>query len=309
MKRTLTLLLAAACLVGPGLGCRKPKTAQRTYSAPVLLATADRLMKEGKFDQARRSLHTIEENLPGSVEFPRAKIMLADSYFFQSSPSYPEAAVEYQSFLNYFPRSPLRDYALYHLALCHYSAIESAERDQAETRKAITAFQALLDEAPGSPYATEARSKITQCWRRLAEHELQVGIFYCNTYWYYGAETRLKGALAAYPDYVDRERTYYYLGEAMRQRTLIPMETEQFLKGFLAKKGKEHFDDLTPDEKKEYIKAFKAFVDERIATFRAEAKDYYQKLVESYPKSEWAARAADRLIDMGTAGVKEHLDS
>jgi outer membrane protein assembly factor BamD len=309
MKRTLTLLLAAACLVGPGLGCRKPKTNEKTYSAPVLLATADRLMKEGKYDQARTSLHAIEENLPGSVEFPRAKIMLADSYFFQSSPSYPEAAVEYQSFLNYFPRSPQRDYALYHLALCHYSAIESAERDQAETRKAITAFQALLDEAPGSPYATEARSKLTQCWRRLAEHELQVGIFYVNTYWYYGAETRLKGALAAYPDYVDRERTYYYLGEAMRQRVLIPMETEQFLKGFLAKKGKEHFEDLTPAEKKEYVEAFKAFVDERIATFRSEAKDYYQKLVESYPKSEWAARAADRLIDMGTTGVKEHLDS
>lgn len=308
MKRTLSLLLAASLVAGLGLGCRKPKTT-KYVTAPKLLATADRLMKEGKFQEARQSLHMIEEDLPGSPEFPRAKLMLGDSYFFQSSPSYPEAAVEYQSFLNYFPRSPMRDYALYHLALCHYSAIESAERDQAETRKAITAFQDLLTESPGSPYAVEAKSKITQCWRRLAEHEVEVGIFYDNTYWYYGAVQRLEYALRTYPDYVDRERAYYYLGEALRQRTLIPMETEQFLKAFLAKKGKEHFDDLTPAERKEYVQAFKAFAKERIDGFRAEAKDYYQKLVESYPHSEWAARAADRLISMGTTGVKESLDS
>jgi len=309
MKRTVALLALAAALAGLGMGCRKPKTAGKGVTAAELLEKADHLMKQGKYDEARRSLRVLEENLPGSAEFPRAKIMLGDSYFFQGSPSYPEAEVEYQSFLNYFPRSEMRDYALYHKALCHFSAIESAERDQAETRKALTSFQQLLAESPGSPYATEAKAKITQCWRRIAEHELQVGIFYVNVFDYPAAERRLKDLLVAYPDYVDRERAYYYLGEALRQRGLAPAEVTQFNKDYLAKVTKGSLNDLTREEGMEYTKEFEAFAKERIEGFRAEAKDYYKKLVESYPRSEWATKASDRLVAMGSAGVKEALDS
>ncbi len=309
MKRTVALLALAAALAGLGMGCRKPKTAGKGVSAAELLGTADRLMKQGKYDEARRSLRVLEENLPGSAEFPRAKIMLGDSYFFQGSPSYPEAEVEYQSFLNYFPRSEMRDYALYHKALCHFSAIESAERDQAETRKALSSFQQLLAESPGSPYATEAKAKITQCWRRIAEHELQVGIFYVNVFDYPAAERRLKDLLVAYPDYVDRERAYYYLGEALRLRTLSPAEMTQFNKDYLAKAHKDSLNELTPDEGKAYTQELQAFATERIDGFRAEAKDYYKKLVESYPRSEWATKASDRLVAMGSTGVKEALDS
>lgn len=309
MKRTVTILALAAALAGLGMGCRKPKTAGNGLTAAQLLHTADIDMKEGKFDEARRNLRILEDNLPGSPEFPQAKLMLGDSFFFQNSPSYPEAEVEYQSFLNYFPRSNMRDYALYHKALCHFSAIESAERDQTETRKALAGFQAVLAEAPGSPYATEAKSKIVQCWRRIAEHELQVGIFYVNIYWYPGAEARLKGLLENYPDYADRERAYYYLGETMRQRTLSPAEVTEFNKAYLARNGKDNFNGMTPADRKAYQKEFEAFSKERVDAFRAEAKNYYQKLVESYPHSEWATRAADRLVAMGTAGVKESLDS
>ena len=42
---------------------------------------------------------------------------------------------------------------------------------------------------------------------------------------------------------------------------------------------------------------------------RQEARSYYQKLVESYPASPWAARASDRLVEMGQTGLREELDS
>ena len=309
MKRILTALTLAATLAGLGLGCRKPKQVDKTISSIVLLATADKQMKQGKFVEARTTLRHLEQYLPGSPEFPKAKLMLGDSYFFQSSPSYPEAEVEYASFLNYFPRHELRDYALYHRALCHFSSIESAERDQSETRKALQGFQQLLAESPGSPYAGETRAKILQCWRRIAEHELIVGVFYVNTYYYPGAETRLKALLETYPDYVDRERAYFYLGEAMRQRLLTDQEVRQFNKDYAAKLGMEDLKTLAGPQLDQYGKDFLAFSLDRIKTFRDEAKSYYQKLVESYPTSIWARRAADRLVTMGTSGVKEELDS
>jgi len=309
MKRILAPLALIATLAGLGLGCRKPKAVDTGVSAVDLMTTADKQMKQGKFNDARITLRHLEQYLPGSVEFPRAKLMLGDSFFFQGSPSYPEAEVEYSSFLNYFPRHELRDYALYHRALCHFSSIESAERDQTETRKALNDFQLLLTESPGSPYAGEARAKIIQCWRRVAEHELVVGIFYVNTYYYPGAERRLKALLETYPDYVDRERAYFFLGEAMRQRLLSSEEIVQFGKDFAAKQQKDDLKDLTKEQIADYNKDFIVFGQERVKVFRAEAKSYYQKLVESYPGTEWARRAADRLITMGTSGVKEELDS
>lgn len=309
MKRILAALSLSLLLAGLGLGCRKPKAVDRTVASAELMATADKQLKQGKFSEARQTLRHLEEYLPGSPEFPKAKLMLGDSFFFQPSPSFPEAEVEYSSFLNYFPRHELRDYALYHRALCHFSSIESAERDQAETRKALDGFQQLLAEAPGSPYAGEARAKILQCWRRIAEHELIVGVFYVNTYFYPGAERRLKALLETYPDYVDRERAYYYLGEAMRQRLLADEELAQFNKEYAAKLQKEDLKDLTKEQILQYGKDFEAYSTEKVKGYRTEARSYYQKLVESYPGSEWARRAADRLVTMGTGGVKEELDS
>jgi outer membrane protein assembly factor BamD len=198
---------------------------------------------------------------------------------------------------------------MYHRALCHFSSIESAERDQTETRKALEGFQQLLAESPGSPYAGETRAKILQCWRRIAEHELIVGVFYVNTYYYPGAERRLKALLETYPDYVDRERAYYYLAEALRQRFLALEEVVQFDKDYAVKLQKENLKDITKEELTQYRKDFAIFSNDRIKGYRTEAKSYYQKLVESYPGSEWARRAADRLITMGTSGVKEELDS
>jgi outer membrane protein assembly factor BamD len=309
MKRILTALSLTLLIAGLGLGCRKPKTADQTTSSAVLMATADKQMKQGKFNEARITLRHLEQYLPGSPEFPKAKLMLGDSFFFQGSPSFPEAEVEYTSFLNYFPRHELRDYALYHRALCHFSSIESAERDQTETRKALEGFQQLLAESPGSPYAGEAKAKVLQCWRRIAEHELVVGVFYVNVYYYPGAERRLKALLETYPDYVDRERAYFYLGEALRQRLLTQEEVSQYEKDYAAKLQKEDLKGLSKEEVDQYGKAFLAFSAERIKGFRDEARSYYQKLVESYPGSEWARRAADRLVTMGTGGVKEDLDS
>jgi outer membrane protein assembly factor BamD len=309
MKRILTVLALTAALAGLGLGCRKPKSVDKSISAAELMTTADKQMKQGKFNEARLTLRHLEQYLPGSAEFPKAKLMLGDSFFFQGSPSYPEAEVEYSSFLNYFPRHELRDYALYHRALCHFCSIESAERDQAETKKALEGFQQLLKESPGSPYARETRAKILQCWRRVAEHELLVGVYYVNCYYYPGAERRLKNLLETYPDYVDRERAYYYLGEALRQRLLVKEDIVLFDKDFAVKLQRADLKDLNKEQIAQYQKEFKAFLDDRVKGYRAEAKNYYRKLVESYPDSEWSRRAADRLITMGSEGVKEELDS
>ncbi len=312
MKAVLKLAIPALtlALLIQGLGCRKAKKVPGPtgVSAAQLLTEGDAFLKRGKWTEGRQKLRVLEENLPGTAEYPTAKLLLADSFFFQGTSSYPEAAVEYQSFLNYFPKHERRPYALYHLALCHYASIESAERDQANTTKAIEAFKVILEEAPGSPYVPEVRNKLVQCWRRIAEHEVLVGIFYVNSYHYEGAERRLKAVLETYPDYLDRERTYFYLGEALRRKYLSTSTIEAFFKAFQAKLGRGESPVLTPEETKAYQKELVEYGNSEIKRYREESKSYYQKLVESYPGTEWARRAHDRLLEMGTV-VKEGLDA
>jgi len=316
MTHARTYLAAAALgalVLGGGLGCHKkaqatpPKVAEG--SAPKLLLDGENLLKHQEWEAGRKTLRVIEERFPSSPEFPRAKLLIADSFFFASTNTYPEALVEYQSFLSYFPRHDRKDYVQYRIALCHYANIENAERDQNSTRRAIEAFRQLVKDNPGSAYAPEAKAKITQCWRRLAESELMVGIFYTKSNHFNGAETRLKLLLETYPDYVDRERAYYFLGEAMRQKLLPPQALEQFQKTFLEKVQKEDMGKLSKAEIAQYQTELKGMERTEIEAYRAEAKSYYQKLVESYPDSTWSLRAKDRLLEMGQTHIKEELDS
>jgi outer membrane protein assembly factor BamD len=302
------LLLLAGILACSGKPTTQPDP-YRTKGAPELLATGEMYMENGKWEEGRKMLRSIEERLPSSKEFPTAKLLIADSFFFGSNTSFPEAMVEYKSYLNYFPRSERRDYALYRIAMCHFATIENAERDQAETRKAMEAFQDLLREAPGSIYAVDSRAKITQCWRRLAESELMVGIYYVNMSYYVPAEARLKTLLETYPDYVDRERAYFFLAEALRKKTVTNELRLVFQRSFLAKVGKDDMARLTSAEQADYVTEFKAYSDDEIGKYRLEARSYYMKLLESYPSSPWSARASDRLVEMGKVGLLEQLDS
>ena len=312
-RSALSIFLPVLLLLGGALACsKKPKTQPDPFkgrTAADLLASGEVYLQNGKWEEGRKMLRNIEERMPSSKEFPTAKLLVAESFFFGSKSSYPEALVEYKSYLNYFPQSERRDYVLYRIALCHYATIENAERDQAETRKAMESFQTLLQEAPGSIYAVDARAKVTQCWRRLAESELMVGIFYVNNFNYGPAERRLKSLLATYPDYVDRERAYFFLAEALHKKGLDPEQAKELQKTFLAKAGKEDMAALSSAEKGQYEVELKALTAGEIAGYQQEARSYYQKLVESYPASPWAARASDRLVEMGQTGLKEELDS
>jgi outer membrane protein assembly factor BamD len=314
-SNTILLSLTLLLLAGGGVGCNKPKTAKTAkddYAGQTpkqLLALGQLYLENGKWEEGRKVLRVIEERHPSSPEFPKAKLLIADSFFFSSTTSYPEALVEYKSFLNYFPRDEMREYALYRIALCHYAAIQSAERDQAETRRALDSFQELMKEAPGSIYAVDAKTKVAQCWLRLAESELLVGIFYVKSYHFTGAEKRIKDLLELYPEYADRERAYFYLGEAMRQKRVGNELLQQWTKDYLAKIGKDDATKFSKEERAAYDKLITANITSERDKYALEAKGYYKKLVESYPASEWATRASDRLVEMGQVGLKEELDS
>jgi outer membrane protein assembly factor BamD (BamD/ComL family) len=86
------------------------------------------------------------------------------------------------------------------------------------TRRAVQAFQQLLAEVPDSPYAPEARARLQEARRRLAEKELEVGLFYFRREEYAAASGRFAMVLREYAGLGLEGEALYYLGEVARTR-------------------------------------------------------------------------------------------
>ncbi|CAM2006144.1 outer membrane protein assembly factor BamD [Acanthopleuribacter pedis] len=220
----LLFLLGAALLITACGGPKKETLADRLQKGDVttqeLFNRATTLFQKRKFVDARRWLRVIETYAPDSKLLPDVKLSIADSYFFDKMATYIEASVEYKSFLTHFPTHPKSDYAQYQYAMCFFTEIESADRDQTSTLTAYTEFKNLIDRYPVSPYAEKAKDKIDLCLLRMAEHEFTVGYYYFRRGRGFekSAESRLKGIINNYEGQYDPEKTYFYLAETLWRR-------------------------------------------------------------------------------------------
>ena len=216
-------LVTAVILVAAFVHCGKhkvtldQKVAQGLITVDELYKEANKLMRKRSFLDARRWYRAIETQAPNSPYFSHAKLGVADSYFFDRTSTKIEASVEYKSFLTHFPTHPKADYAQYQYAMCFFTEIESADRDQTSTWTAYTEFKNLMDRFPGSPYSEKAKEKIDLCLLRLADHEFTVGYYYYRRGRGFerSAESRFKHIINNYEGQFEPLRTYYYLAETL----------------------------------------------------------------------------------------------
>lgn len=198
----------------------RERLANGKVTVDEIYRSANQLMAESKYQDARQWYRVIEANSPNSPYFADTKLRIADSYFFDKMATYIEASVEYKSFLTHFPNHRSADYATYQYAMCFFTEIESADRDQTSTWTAYTEFTNLMDKYPASIYSEKAREKINLCLLRLADHDFIVGYYYYRRGAGYeqSAESRLKQVLNNYEGQYDEQKTYFYLAETLWRR-------------------------------------------------------------------------------------------
>jgi outer membrane protein assembly factor BamD len=186
------------------------------YGEAGLYWRANADFQRGRYADAREKLQALLNQFPGSVLAPEARLGVARTYFEERL--YNEARSEYQKFLQVHPAHERLDEALYHIALASFRQVERVDRDQSMTRRAVQAFQQLLAEVPDSPYAPEARARLQEARRRLAEKELEVGLFYFRREEYAAASGRFAMVLREYAGLGLEGEALYYLGEVARAR-------------------------------------------------------------------------------------------
>ncbi len=195
MKRVIHGLLALALLLLSG--CAWFETRQEK-TATQLAADGMTAYERGKYRDAIESFEKLRDWYPFSKYAALAELKTADSYFHLGE--YDEAMYAYETFERLHPRNEAVPYVIYQIGRCHFDRMESVDRDQTATRKALEAFNRLKQSHPDSPYAEKADAHIQECYRNLAGHEFYVGMFYFKSKHYKTAISRFQSVLDDYPD-------------------------------------------------------------------------------------------------------------
>jgi outer membrane protein assembly factor BamD len=178
-----------------------------------LLNRAEAAMGRKQYDDARKNFQRLINQYPESELVPAARLSVARSYFTERR--YDEARAEYQRFIELFPQHERIDEAHYYMGLSYFKQKDKTDRDQSFSRKAIAEFQTVAGEYKDSQYAGDARAKIVECRRQLAERELYVGKFYFNREAYGAAIKRFEKVLRDYSGAGYDDQALFYLGESL----------------------------------------------------------------------------------------------
>jgi outer membrane protein assembly factor BamD len=93
--------------------------------------------------------------------------------------------------------------------------MRSADRDQSETRAALTEFDVFFQKFPNSSLMPEVKEKWRVARDRLSEHSYRVGLTYYRIRWDPGAIDRFREVLRDDPAYPGRDAVYFYLAESL----------------------------------------------------------------------------------------------
>jgi outer membrane protein assembly factor BamD len=215
----VTLILLCVACAGSRPGYVPPGT---TQPDKFLFDRGTTALQQKRWVAAREYFKTLVDSYTQSTYRPDAKLGIGDSYLGEnSSSSLIEAIGEFRDFLTYWPTNRRADYAQFKLAMAHFQQMRGPQRDQTETKDAITELRAFVERYPTSSLIEEGRAKLREAQDRLSESDYLVGFFYFRSRWYPGAEDRFKSLLKSDPEYTGRDAVYFYLGE-----TLVKLKRE-----------------------------------------------------------------------------------
>lgn len=192
MKKLLitSLIILVACT-----GCFNKK--QGEPLASELAADAMKSFDKEHYREAIDLFNKLRDWYPFDKMAILAEFKIAEAHF--NMKEYDEAILAYREFENLHPRNEAIPYTVYRTGLCYFNRIDSEDRDQNNTRKALGTFRRVVNQYPDSEYAGDAQEKIIACLKSLASHEIYVGRFYYKKKHYKGALNRFQIVLNKYP--------------------------------------------------------------------------------------------------------------
>jgi outer membrane protein assembly factor BamD len=206
MKRLLAMSMAALMLTVSGCSLFKPKDEKPAHE---LAGDGMDAYRDGRYKKAIENFEKLRDWYPFSKYTILADLKIADAYF--ELEEFEDAALAYEEFENLHPRNEAIPYVIYRIGRCYFDRMDTIDRDQSSTKRALETFQRLITRFPDDPYAYKARGHVKECYKSLASHDLYVGKFYFKSRHYKAALNRFLNVINDYPDVGVQQEALRYI--------------------------------------------------------------------------------------------------
>jgi outer membrane protein assembly factor BamD len=220
--------LPAACLLLTGAVALGACGSRQADLPPLTEADADSILfergsqalEEGAWSTAREYFVQIRDNYPQSPLRARSRLGIVESYEGEGTDiAYLSALSELREFLRLYPPThELAPEAQFKVGMVYFNQMRRPERDQSETRSAVTEFETFIElyaEFADPQLLAEARERLREARDRLSDSNYLVGRFYYRLRYYPGAIDRFREILDEDPGYTRRDAVYFHLADAL----------------------------------------------------------------------------------------------
>ncbi len=213
-KNVLASLLFPALLAVVLLsGCATSKPqGELTGTVGELYNNGMEALEQKRYPQAVHAFEELERQYPYSGWATRGQIMTA--YAQMLNDDHAESIVTIERFIRMHPGHKDLAYMYYLAGLNYYYQMTDVNRDQSSTQKALDAFNEVVNRFPQSPYARDARLKITLCYDHLAGKEMTVGRYYQAQKMWLPAINRFRTVVQQYQTTSQTPEALYRLTES-----------------------------------------------------------------------------------------------
>ncbi|MDH5414798.1 MAG: outer membrane protein assembly factor BamD, partial [Flavobacteriaceae bacterium] len=140
---------------------------------------ATELYEAEKYNKAIQLFEKVIPKYQGKPQMERIQYMVAQSNY--NSKNYNLASYYFNRFIGNYPNSSKLEEATYLVAHSHYLASPKSSLDQADTQKALTAFQNFIDKYPESDKFEEANKYYDELIKRLEKKSFDIAKQYYHT--------------------------------------------------------------------------------------------------------------------------------
>jgi outer membrane protein assembly factor BamD len=209
----LGLLLSVNLLTGCGSLWGDKDVVEDPNEPPnVIYQKAETLADKGKYGDAAKQYENVDINHPYSQEARRAILMAAYAYY--KAGKYDDAIGAADRYLTLHPGTQEADLAQDIIAMSYYDRVLDPKRDQTSARKALAAYDTLIQRYPESRYAAEARNRQRILRDLLAAQEMMVGRYYLRHNNFLAAINRFRVVVTDYQTTEQVEEALMRLTEA-----------------------------------------------------------------------------------------------
>lgn len=208
------VLLLAACASGK-------VEEESALSAEELYTQGYQNLQKTAYAKAAEDFEKLEIEHPYSRWAVKAKLM--GGYAHYKNEKYDDAIISFERFIKFHPGNKDVAYAYYMKALCYYSQISPADKDQSITEHANEALQQVVIMFPNTAYAADAAKKLNLTADHMAGQEMAIGRYYLNGKNYLSALNRFNAVVENYQTTTQIEEALYRQVEIY---TIIGMDNQ-----------------------------------------------------------------------------------